>query len=238
MLHQRTDSQGEGAVVAVIAPSADESGDLARRLAAFDMTARAAVGPDGVEAADLVVVYEPALDHGVFRHRPLLDRARAPIVFLVGQSEEADRILTLEFGADDVLPATLSTRELVARLRSLLRRSRAPVARAPIGGDTGWRLYPDRQLLTGPGGLEYGLTGAETDLLRILAEAGGRMMSRTEAIERYGRVELGSRSVDTLVSRLRGKLRNADVSLIRTVRGRGYALTAPVEVVVPTATAA
>ncbi|MEO1173945.1 MAG: response regulator transcription factor, partial [Myxococcota bacterium] len=146
-----------------------------------------------------------------------------PIIVLTARGEEADRVMGLELGADDYQSKPFSPRELLARIRSIVRRARGqagPVLRS--AESSGVRVDPARRLATFNGkGLE--LTGYELDLLRVLVERAGRVQSREGLMElvRGSAEEAYDRTVDVHISRLRQKLTAAGApkSLIRTVRG-------------------
>jgi len=151
--------------------------------------------------------------------------ASLPIVMLTASGEEVDRILGLELGADDYIVKPFSPKEVVARVRAVLRRSRAPTDGAPIV--TG-RLTIDlgrHAVLVAGAAVE--LTPKEFDLLRALAEARGRVLSREFLLDRvwgYAAAgEIESRTVDVHVRRLRMKL-GAEGQRIVTVKGVGYRL--------------
>lgn len=149
-----------------------------------------------------------------------------PVLMLTARTDEADRVLGLELGADDYLTKPFSPRELVARVGAVLRRTAAPVAIAdvlrhgPLEVDTEARIARVE-------GRDVDLTTLEFDLLHAFAAAPARVFRREELIDRVwgGAYEGNDRVVDVHVSNLRQKL--ADVGgedLIRTVRGVGYAL--------------
>jgi DNA-binding response OmpR family regulator len=174
---------------------------------------------------DLVVldVLMPELD-GFALCRRL--QGRVPIVFLSSRGEEADRVLGLDLGADDYLAKPFSPRELVARIRALLRRVErrpAPAGDAivvgPLAIDRGARrVHVD--------GAEVHLTPTEFDLLALLAGRPGIVFSREQLLaEVWGwRDGSGQRTVDSHVRGLRRKLGS---DLVRTVHGVGYALETP-----------
>jgi two-component system, OmpR family, response regulator len=143
-----------------------------------------------------------------------------PVLFLTARDDEVERVLGLELGADDYLVKPFSPREMVARLRAVLRRSsaREPAALTCAGV----RLDPARRRVTADGE-EVALTTTEFDLLEHLVRQPGRVFTREQllsAVWGYAAVG-GTRTVDVHVSQLRGKLRP---DLIRTVRGVGYAI--------------
>ncbi len=164
-----------------------------------------------------------------------------PIIMLTAVSEETDRIIGLEMGADDYLPKPFNPRELLARIRAILRRTedRAAVAVAasgesdPVFGFDGWKLHPARRQLLDPSGNPVELTGGEFDLLATLIERPQRVLSRDRLLDlTKGRAaSLFDRSIDVQIGRLRRKL-EATVegagALIATVRGGGYMFTGTV----------
>lgn len=186
--------------------------------------------------ADLVIldVMLPGTS-GLDLCRALRARTEAPIIFVSAKNDETDRVVGLELGADDYIPKPFGTRELVARVRAVLRRP--PLAQAEGGGGgtlrfDGWTLNLSRRQLLSPTGALVELTGAEFDLLVALCTHAQRVIARERLIE-LSRARLGDssdRSVDVLVSRLRRKLSTADREApIMTVRGVGYVLNTPVE---------
>ncbi|TWB87727.1 two-component system OmpR family response regulator [Bradyrhizobium macuxiense] len=159
-----------------------------------------------------------------------------PIVFLTAKSDEVDRILGLEMGADDYLVKPFNPRELLARIKAILRR-RATVWATSSGNTTrrltfeGWLIDFRLRELRDPGGAKIALTSAEFELLQVFCERCGDILSREQLLSMTGR-QGGSfeRSVDVLVSRLRGKLdRIEGASMIRTVRAGGYIFTPRVD---------
>ena len=173
---------------------------------------------------------------GIDLCRALRRTSDVPIIFISAKGSETDRVVGLELGADDYIAKPFGTRELVARVRAVLRRPaldrrEGARERGQVGFD-GWTVDLPRRELTSPDGAHVELTGAEFDLLVALLDHGGRVIARERLIE-LSRTRLGDssdRSVDVLVSRLRRKLSRADrPAPIVTVRGVGYMLKAPVE---------
>jgi len=154
---------------------------------------------------------------------------RVPVIMLTARGDEADRVVGLELGADDYVAKPFSPRELLARLRAVLRRA-APdtvaekLTAAGITVDTGAReVWVDGQPVE--------LTGLEIDLLTALVQRAGRVVPRGKLMELAGRgdVTVNERAVDVHISRLRKKLGDAAATRIRTVRGIGYVLARAVE---------
>jgi len=197
-------------------------------------------GPSGLSAlldpasppADLVIldVMLPDLDgFGVLRGLRDHPGARVPVLMLTARGDDDDRIAGLELGADDYLPKPFNPRELVARIRAILRR----VGEVPAEGVlavAGLVLDPTR-IEARLNGQTIALTGAEFRVLEMLARHTGRVVSRADLTEHaLGRkLELYDRSIDTHVSNLRRKLGlgGGDGIEIRGVRGVGYQLTPP-----------
>lgn len=166
-------------------------------------------------------------DDGLTLARELRAHSEVPILMLSARGEEIDRVVGLEVGADDYLPKPFSPRELLARLRALLRRARPAVPGGPAGSHgfgpfvldaTARRLFRD--------GVEVRLTGAEFDLLRVLVERPNRVLTRdmlVDLLKGYDRDPF-DRSIDIRVTRLRRKIEAepAAPAYIRTVRGEGY----------------
>ncbi len=157
--------------------------------------------------------------------RRIRQTSRIPIVMLTAKGDEADRVVGLELGADDYVAKPFSPRELVARIRAVLRRSqpdgdelRIGDLEVDIGGRTARR-----------GGVLLELTGIELDLLVALVKRAGRVVTREALLEAAGRsgVAVGERTVDVHVSHLRQKLGDDPRApqRIKTVRGVGYVFT-------------
>lgn len=164
-----------------------------------------------------------------------------PIIILTGRRDEADRVMGLELGADDYLVKPFSPRELLARIRALLRRSRMHetvadgLARIRAYRFAGWELSVRLRRLNSPRGEPVALTNNEFNLLVAFLAAPRRVLSREQllALSRLHDDEVYDRSIDVQVGRLRRKIGGDGdgVPLIRTERGAGYVFTAPVEIV-------
>jgi two-component system phosphate regulon response regulator OmpR len=163
---------------------------------------------------------------GLALTREVRSTSTVPILMLSARGEEIDRVVGLEVGADDYLAKPFSPRELLARLRALLRRAQAPAAQPSEGIVFGsYRLDPTARRLV-KNGAEVELSSAEFDLLKVFAERPGRVLSRDvllDLLRGYER-EPFDRTVDIRVGRLRRKIEpdHANPVFIRTVRGEGY----------------
>nr|WP_264583155.1 response regulator [Rhodoblastus acidophilus] len=158
-----------------------------------------------------------------------------PIIMVTARGEDIDKIIGLEMGADDYLAKPFNPRELLARIRAVLRRGgaggRSAAAHPPSGRYefAGWRLDLLKRELTSPARTLTALTGAEFDLLHVLCEHPNRILNRDQLLSLlHGPIEgPNERSIDTLISRLRQKLEveSRNPQLIQTIRSEGYMFT-------------
>jgi DNA-binding response OmpR family regulator len=193
------------------------------------------------QVVDLVVLdLKLRGEDGMALARRLRDESEIPIVMLTGRSEEADRVMGLELGADDYLTKPFSTRELLARIRSILRRRHAEVRQGKPEGIRayrfdGWELNLNTRRLTARDGHTVALSNGEFSLLVVLLGAPNRILSRDQLLDlsRLHNDEVFNRSVDVQIMRLRRKIEKdpAEPRYIRTERGVGYLFGVPVETV-------
>ena len=180
-------------------------------------------------------------EDGMQLARKLRAESDVPIIMLTGRKDEADRVMGLELGADDYLTKPFSPRELLARIRALLRRSRAhetlaeSLTRIRAYRFAGWELNVRLRRLKSPQGETIPTTNSEFNLLVAFLASPQRVLSREQLLElsRLHDDEVYDRSVDVQVGRLRRKIEPKDsrTQLIRTERGAGYVFTALVETV-------
>ena len=177
-------------------------------------------------------------EDGMSLCKRLRARSQVPIIILTAKADEVDRILGLEMGADDYLGKPFNPRELLARIRAVLRRA-ALASIEPLAAGTrvltflGWQIDRILRELRNPDGARIALTDAEFTLLQAFCERPGRVLSRDQLLDlTQGRSPgVFERSVDILVSRLRRKIDNDPhrPSMIKTVRSGGYLFTPDVE---------
>ena len=176
-------------------------------------------------------------EDGLSLCRALRADGGVPIIMLTAKGEEVDRVIGLEMGADDYLPKPFGSRELVARIRAVLRRARAataaPAPRAKRYRFERWVLDTDRRELLDADGVSLPLSSGEYDLLLALVERPQRVLSREQLLDlARGRNAVAlDRSIDTQISRLRRKIERdpAEPQLIKTVWGGGYMFTGTAE---------
>jgi two-component system OmpR family response regulator len=161
--------------------------------------------------------------------------AALPILMLTARGEDTDRIIGLEMGADDYLPKPFNPRELLARIRSILRRAGDATRLVPVRAlaFAGWTLDLGARHLVDADGLVVPLSNGEFKLLRAFAENPYRVLSRDQLMDALAGREAGpfDRSVDVMVHRVRRRLRDdaREPQLVKTIRSEGYMLAAEVE---------
>ncbi len=192
------------------------------------------------ESIDLVVLdLKLPGEDGLQLARSLRERATVPIVLLTGRNEEADRVMGLELGADDYVTKPFSPRELLARLRAVLRRYQVQ-ATLPERDHTrrafrfsGWELNLRTRRLLAPDGHSVELSNGEFSLLSALCHAPQRVLSRDQllSMSRLHEAEVYDRTIDVQIRRLRLKIEpdQSHPVLIVTERGAGYRLASEVE---------
>ena len=193
-------------------------------------------------AIDLVVLdLRLQGEDGLQIARRLRESSTIPILMLTGRAEEADRVMGLELGADDYLIKPFSPRELLARIRALLRRARAQatvadaIARVRAYRFGGWELNVGLRRLKAADGRSVELTNGEFSLLAAFVSSPQRVLSRDQLLDlsRLHNAEVYDRSIDVQILRLRRKIEvdAAQPKFIKTERGAGYLFAATVEVV-------
>jgi len=176
-------------------------------------------------------------ESGVSVCRDLRTRSQVPIIMLTALGEEIDRIVGLEVGADDYLPKPFNPRELLGRIKAVLRRTRHGAGNGGAGVVAyrfgGWRLHLPNRSLVDPQGNKVSLGGADFRLLSLLLSHGNKVVSRAALMEEMHGRELDpfDRSIDVGISRLRQTLRDTAKSaeIIKTVYGEGYVIGVQVE---------
>jgi len=189
---------------------------------------------------DLVVldIMLPGED-GISLCREMRQSGEVPVIMLTARGDPVDRIVGLEVGADDYMPKPFDPRELLARIRSVLRRARGAARaaeHAPMRRRlrfAGWTLDLEQRSLLAPDRQSIGLTGAEFRLIELLATHAQRVLSRDDIMELTEGRQAGpmDRRIDVQICRLRSLLGDdgREPKLIRTIRNRGYVLAAAVE---------
>jgi two-component system, OmpR family, response regulator len=179
-------------------------------------------------------------EDGLSLCRGLRAHSDIPIVMLTAKGDEVDRVIGLEMGADDYLPKPFGSRELIARIRAVLRRGARELA---AQGDAAqpkryhfdrWTLDTGARELLREDGVAISLSTGEFDLLLVLLERPQRVLNRDQLLDlaRGRSAHLFDRSIDTQVSRLRKKIESdpSDPKIIKTVWGGGYTLSAAVRI--------
>ena len=192
------------------------------------------------EAIDLVLLdLKLPGEDGMQLARSLRERATVPIILLTGRLDEADRVMGLELGADDYVTKPFSPRELLARVRAVLRRYQVQTTLPERDNArrafrfSGWELNLRTRRLRAPNGESVELSNGEFSLLGALCRAPRRVLTRDQllSMSRLHEAEVYERSVDVQIRRLRLKLEAdpARPALIVTERGAGYVLASDVE---------
>ena len=193
-----------------------------------------AVRPVSMVVLDLML---PGED-GLSLCRQLRSKSQVPVLMLTARGEAVDRIMGLESGADDYLPKPFDPRELLARIRSILRRAKSLPADTEVDVPeafvfSGWKLDTQARNLYAPDGVVVPLSGAEYRLLLIFLRNSNVVLSRDQLSNfTFGRdADPLDRTIDMQVSRLRERLREQarEPEIIKTVRGKGYVMAARVE---------
>ena len=193
------------------------------------------------EVVDLIVLdLKLKTEDGMNLARRLREESSIPIIMLTGRAEEADRVMGLELGADDYMTKPFSPRELLARIRTVLRRRHAEVRQGRPEGIRayrfdGWELNLNTRKLTRPDGEVLALSKGEFNVLVVFLGAPQRVLSRDQVLDlsRLHNDEVYNRAVDLQIMRLRRKI-EADPTApkyIRTERGTGYLFSVNVETV-------
>jgi two-component system OmpR family response regulator len=206
---------------------------------------RVSLATDGREMRQMLDAGRPELvvldimlpgEDGLALCRDLRARSRLPVIMLTARTDELDRIIGLEMGADDYLAKPFNPRELLARINSVLRRARAlppEQGAAHRVRFAGWTLDLAARELIAPDELVVSLSGAEFRLLAVFVEYPNRVLDRNKLMDlALGRESAPfDRSIDVQVSRLRARLRDEgrEPRIIKTVRNEGYVLAAAVE---------
>ena len=178
-------------------------------------------------------------EDGLSLCRHIAENSGMPVILLTAKSESTDRVVGLEIGADDYVVKPFDPRELVARIRTILRR--AAKAQRDTRPDTvkgyafdGWQLDTVKHQLTDPEGVTVPISSAEYKLLQVFASHAGHVLNRDQLLDMVqGReANLFDRAIDNQISRLRKKIEvdSRDPQLIQTIWGGGYMLAADVHV--------
>lgn len=192
------------------------------------------------EAIDLVLLdLKLPGEDGMQLARALRERATVPIVLLTGRNEEADRVMGLELGADDYVTKPFSPRELLARVRAVLRRYQVQATLPERDNSrrafrfSGWELNLRTRRLVSPAGASVELSNGEFSLLNALCRAPQRVLTRDQllSMSRLHEAEVYDRTIDVQIRRLRLKIEPdaGHPSLIITERGAGYRLASEVD---------
>lgn len=235
-----TDAQARAPLIFIVDDEPDICSLLVENMRPFGMRAR--VFTRALDMLDALSMETPdacLVDLGLpdMEGMTLINEVRkhssVPILVLSARSHSSDRVMGLELGADDYVVKPFDPREVVARIRSILRRSASQSA-APVIREraqfANWTYAPGSHCLTSPDGEEAFLSTGEASLLEALLRAPKRVLTRDYLLEHGGRDESMDRSIDVRISRIRKKLSLPNVpDLIRTVYGSGYMFTSSVD---------
>ncbi len=231
----------------VVDDDAQIRGLIAAYLAKHDMRVVAVADGRGMRSAldaevvDLIILdLKLRSEDGMNIARRLREESQIPIIMLTGRAEEADRVMGLEIGADDYIVKPFSPRELLARIRTVLRRRHSEMRQGRPEGIRayrfdGWELNLNTRRLTPPDGRELVLSKGEFNLLVVFLGSPQRVLSRDQILDlsRLHNDEVYNRAVDLQIMRLRRKI-EADTEnprYIKTDRGSGYIFSVNVETV-------
>ena len=193
-----------------------------------ELFAHLAATPTDLITLDLGLGRESGLDIA----RQVRARADVPIIMVTGKGDTIDRIVGLELGADEYITKPFHVREVLARVRAVLRRNAGAKTQAPADrlSFAGWTLDTGRRELTDASDRAHDLTTAEYDLLLLFLERPQRALSRDTIMDLLKGHDWTpfDRSIDSLIVRLRKKLEPSESPLIKTVRGVGYVFAAEV----------
>jgi two-component system, OmpR family, response regulator len=180
-------------------------------------------------------------EDGLTLARRARELSHVPIIILSGRTDEADRVMGLELAADDYVIKPFSPRELLARIRAVLRRTQTEAQQATVDHEVrayrfaGWELNLRLRRLAAPDGRRVELTNSEFSLLCAFTSAPQRVLTRDQLLERsrLHTLEVYDRAIDVTILRLRRKIERdpTDPQLIKTERGAGYLFAEPVSVV-------
>jgi two-component system, OmpR family, response regulator len=195
------------------------------------------------QTIDLVVLdLRLGTEDGMLLARKLREESAIPIIIVTGKQDDADRVMGLELGADDYITKPFNPRELLARVRAVLRRYQTAAETLPARDERrrayrfeGWELNLRTRRLTGPERQRIELTNGEFSLLQAFCAAPQRVLTRDQLLDlsRLNSTEVFDRSIDVQILRLRRKIERdpAQPEYIKTERGAGYIFNAPVQVV-------
>jgi DNA-binding response OmpR family regulator len=195
------------------------------------------------QTIDLIVLdLRLGTEDGMLLARKLREESAVPIIIVTGKQDDADRVMGLELGADDYITKPFNTRELLARVRAVLRRYQTAADTLPARDERrrayrfeGWELNLRTRRLIGPERQRIELTNGEFSLLQAFCAAPQRVLTRDQLLDlsRLNSAEVFDRSIDVQILRLRRKIERdpTQPQYIKTQRGAGYIFNAPVQVV-------